>query len=119
MSLFLLLFIGFSVTNAVAYLHVFHWLRRLVSGVSDKEFYSVISSGEVNFRVSFLGRLLRCHACFGFWVGVFLYSFNGNPIVEEMIVCGPVVEVIGFGFLQLGFNSFAWLILRRLGAEEL
>jgi hypothetical protein len=118
-SLIFILFIGFSVTHAVAYLHVFHWLRKLISGVSDKEFYMVITSGEVNFRASFFGRLLRCHACLGFWVGVFLYSFNGNPIVEEMVVHGPIVEAVCSGFLQLGFNSFAWLILMRLGAEEL
>jgi hypothetical protein len=119
MSLIILLSVGFSVSHAIVYLHVFHWLRRLVSGVDDKSFHNRLSLNGVGIRIGFFGRLFRCHACMGFWVGVFLYSFNGNPIVEEMILHGPIFESVSFGFLQLGFNSFVWLILRRLGAEEL
>jgi len=119
MSIFFILCVGFSISHSIAYLHIFHWFRKFISGVDDKTFYRIIICKEVKFRVGFFGRLVRCHACLGFWVGVFLYCFNGNPIVKEMITFGQIAETVGFAFLQLGFNSLVWLILRRLGAEEL
>lgn len=119
MRLTLLLAIGFSVTNTLAYLHVFHWLRSLVSGLTDREFNArVLRRGLQGFRQEYLGRLVRCHACLGFWVGVSL-SLIGLGSISEYVDLSFPLDVVGDGFLVSGTNFFVWLVLRRLGAEEL
>ena len=115
MVLLLFLAIGFSITNTVAYLHVFHWLRYAISGVSDVEFEMLKTPG---FRKRFIGRLVRCHACLGFWIGILLSFGYGGFINEYMDLTYPVTMVCD-GFLLAGNNFFLWLVARRLGAEEL
>jgi len=130
MSLFLFLLIGFSVTNALTFLHVFLWFRTLVSGVSDKKFEHIVSRDNDDtvpysvlkrftlFRYEYLGRLVRCHACMGFWVGVCLSLLQGGFITEYM-QCAYDLFFLWDGFLLSGSNFFIWLIARKLGAEEL
>jgi len=121
MKLFLFLSIGFSITNAVVFLHVFHWLRRAVSGLSDHDFYEMVQKKRgrsVGFRTSYLGRLVRCHACVGFWIGVFLSLISGSFINEYMSLSFPI-DVVADGLLMSGFNFVVWVILKRHGATEL
>ena len=119
MRLFFFILVGFSITNTLVFLHVFHWMRSLVSGLTDMEFSEAVSRRWLTgFRQAYLGRLVRCHACMGFWVGVSLSLIGWGPISEYMDLLFPL-DVIGDGFLLSGSNFFAWLVLRKLGAEEL
>jgi hypothetical protein len=120
MRCFVFLFIGYSITNAVVFLHVFHWFRRLVSGVSDYEFKTLAQNKKLSgVRQTALGRLVRCHACAGFWIGVSLSFLVGGFIPEYMETVNEIVALSLDGFLLSGFNLFAWLIFRKLGVEEL
>ena len=116
MLIFIFLVIGFSITNTIVFMHVCAWLRKLVCGVDDATFRSQPKQG---FRVGWLGRLFHCHTCMGFWVGVLLSYFHGGFIVEYVDSLGRVESAIGDGFLLSAFNFALWLVLRRLGAEEL
>lgn len=119
LSCAVLLLIGFSITNAVVFLHVGHWFRRLVSGLRDREFRNLIKQGSLSgFRRAVLGRLVRCHACSGFWIGTFLYMVISTPIVESMM-SNIFIGAVMYGMMQSGFNFVLWVILRRLGAEEM
>ena len=67
----------FGVTNALVFLHVGTSIRRWVSGVSDETFQrgnAHRQSKRPTFRSVYLTRLVRCHACAGFWIGS-LFSF--------------------------------------------
>jgi hypothetical protein len=119
MSLFIFLIVGFSITNALVFLHVFHWFRTLVSGVTDKRFERAVSNEKLKgFRNGFLGRLIRCHACMGFWVGVSL-SLGYGGFISKYMDLSSLTDVIGDGLLLSGSNFVAWVVLRKLGAEEL
>lgn len=115
------LFLGFSITNIVVYQHVFSWMREFITGISDKRFFELAVTGDLDrfgFRIRSMGRLVHCHACFGFWCGLSLCLLGGHPIVESMTSCFPV-GCFYAGAIQSGFNLVMWLILRKLGAEEL
>lgn len=71
------------------------------------------------FRLEALGRLLHCHACMGAWVGAFLSIVHGGFINEYMLFSVPWVVHIFDGFFLSGASFFAWVVLRKLGAEEL
>jgi hypothetical protein len=119
MRLALFLAVGFSITNTLVFLHVFHWLRVLISGLTDREFQNrTMRRGLQGFRQEYLGRLVRCHACAGFWVGVSLSLIGAGSISEYMDLSFPL-DVVGDGFLLSVSNFGFWLVLRRLGAEEL
>lgn len=113
--------ICFAVSIAVTQLHAFGWLRRLVSGLWDKEWYPFIARDSQRndfdptnhrirkFRVFFLGRLIRCPACIGFWVGLTMsYYFYENLILA-----------VQEGFWALGINYIAWALLVKIGAKLL
>jgi hypothetical protein len=112
------LLVGFGITNSIVFLHIGHWLRRLVSGVSDTEFYSSISNRKAlldfptlkRFRIQFFGRMFRCHACMGFWVGsIFALSYYHSPLIESVL----------HGFALSAANFILWVILVKLGAKTL
>jgi len=119
MRLALFLLVGFSVTHTLVFLHVFHGFRSLVSGLTDREFDNrAIRRGLMGFRQEYLGRLVRCHACMGFWIGVSLSAGYGGFISGYMDL--PFLhDVVWDGFLLSLSNFILWLVLRRLGAEEL
>ena len=111
-NFFLFLTVGFAITNALVYLHLFHWLRKLVSGVSDNKFCDLSLSGNLyGIRQTVLGRLFRCHTCIGFWVGIVLTWIEFNWSIK-------VHPIIG-GFLLSGFNFILWTVLVRLGVHKL
>lgn len=110
--------VGFSATNILVFLHVCHWLRELVSGLSDEGFRLKCKVGGLSVREAYLGRLMRCHACMGFWVGVSLSALYGGFITEYMVLSFPA-DVIGDGLLLSFFNFLLWVVLRKLGAEDL
>lgn len=99
----------------LVFLHIFHWFRKLTSGITDEEFRNKKLEG---FREEFIGRLVRCHTCMGFWVGVFLSLFY-ESISAQYIEFPSLSYVIFDGILLSGNNFFVWLIARKLGAEEL
>jgi len=120
MALLIFLFVGFSITNAITFLHVSHWFRILVSGFDDDDFREYSKQGKIEgFREEYLGRLVRCHACMGFWVGCFLSWYCGGFIDEYMTIRAIPDAIIADGLMLSFFNFFTWLIFRKLGAEEL
>ena len=123
MNLFLFLFVGFSITNSLVYLHIFHWLRHLISGMSDVVFYRSVEGKQgrklETFRQRYLGRLVRCHACMGFWVGASLSLVYGSPIMMIDGQLGKWEGVVGDGLLLSGFNFILWVILSKMGAKDI
>jgi len=114
--------VGFSITNAIVFLHVFEWLRELACGVDDFNFRKAMIRRQMipcGFRVAFVGRLFHCHACMGFWVGVLLSFAHGSFILDHVGSISFYESVVLDGFLLSGTNFIAWVILRKLGAEEL
>jgi hypothetical protein len=119
MKLLLFLAIGFSITNAMSFLHVSSWLRKAVSGLTDLQFSIKAEQNELSgLRQAWLGRLVRCHACLGFWVGGFL-SVLFQGFISEYMEVSFAGSVILDGFLLSGFNFVLWVVLRKLGAGEL
>lgn len=119
MTLVVFLVVGFAITNTLVFLHVFHWFRVLVSGTTDLQFEVIAHRGELSgFRQKYLGRLIRCHACMGFWLGVSLSLMHGGFINRYMDLFFPA-DVLGDGFMLSGFNFCLWAVLRKLGVEEL
>lgn len=124
MTFVLFLSVGFGITNALAHLRAFEWFRRIVSGITDEKFRRLSSCNRLTgCRSNFLGGLLRSHASLGILVGslmyVFLYLISRDSIMEMRITEYSVADTVLFGFLQSSVNFVVWLILRRLGAEEL
>jgi hypothetical protein len=124
MTFVLFLSVGFGITNALAHLRSFEWFRRLLSGVTDEKFRRLSSCNRLTgCRSNFIGGLLRSHASLGVIVGslmyVFLYLISRDSIMYMRITEYSALDTILFGFLQSSVNFVVWLILRRLGAEEL
>ena len=119
--MFIVLFflVGFSITNSIVFLHVFSWFRNLISGMNDNEFQVKAGSKLLKgFREEYLGRVVRCHACMGFWVGVFLSVSFGGVISKYVIMC-EFLSYVFDGFSLSGFNFLIWVLLRRLDVEDL
>lgn len=110
--------IGFGITNALAYLSIFSFYRKIASGISDADFERKSRDGLLpGFRARWIGGLVRCHACTGFWVGVFLAYVTGADI---LMTCGHMItRCIAGGFFLSCTSFFMWLVARKLGAEEL
>jgi len=109
--------IGFGITNALTYLSVLEWYRKILSGLSDVEFdFYVVKQGRSSFRGKWIGKLVRCHACTGFWVGVFLSYLTGADIFDYG---HRIVGCMAGGFFLSCTSFFMWLVARKLGAEEL
>lgn len=116
----LYLVMGFALTNAFAFLHIGHGFRKAVCGLPDRDFFALAKQGALRgVRRSFFGKLVHCHACLGFWIGCLLSLAHGGFIVEYMKVGSTVEAVVMDGLLLSGFNFILWVILVRLGAEEL
>ena len=124
MPLYLFLTIGFGITNAIVFLHIFGWLRKVLSGVDDGTFQRLAACKRLpHWRARFLGRLVRCHACMGFWIGMFLYVFlylaTGDHMIEIVLTRLCIVNAVLCGFIQSAANFILWVFLRRFGAEEI
>lgn len=120
MRLLVYIVVGFSITNSIVFLHIFSWFRRLVSGMSDSSFLQQSRTLSLRgFRAAWLGRLVRCHACMGFWVGAFLSAVCGGFINEYMEFGFPYSQHVADGLFLSGTNFMVWVALRKLGAEEL
>jgi len=90
------LVVGFAITNAVTFLHIGLPLRNLIND-------------------NIFGRLIRCHACFGFWVGFgmsFLYPLG-------FVFDNIYLNAISDGLFLSGFNFMIWALLCFLGANKL
>jgi len=119
MMILLYLVTGFAITNAVSFLHIGHGLRKAVCGLPDDDFFALAKQGALRgVRRSFFGRLVHCHACTGFWVGCLLSLEHGGFIVKYMNV-SIAEQTVGDGLLLSGFNFILWVVLVRLGAQEL
>ena len=119
MEMLIFLSCGFAITNAVVFLHAFHWWRKLSSGLADSEFEFLAAQGHLRgWRAQYIGRLVRCHACTGFWVGAFLSLICGGFIIDYVDI-PDISGVIGDGLVLSGFNFVLWVVLRKLGVEDL
>lgn len=118
--MFTFLLVGFAITNMLVFLHVGHWFRKLVSGLTDTEFFTMMCNPTprlTTFRHVWLGRLVRCHACMGFWVGLGM-SLVCGPNAYFCVDCGLYyADAVGDGLLVSGSNFIVWLVCRKLGAE--
>lgn len=108
--------IVFGITNVFCFLHVGHWFRFLVGGCWDDDFEYWALNDVLSVRQSVLGRLVRCHACFGFWVGFGLSMGGLGPFWDVNM---ETLMAIANGFLASAFNFILWVILKKLGVEEL
>lgn len=123
MHLFLFLAVGFGVSNAIAYLRAFEWLRKVVSGLSDVQFeYSLKDEGETETRISvirdFFGHGIRCHACIGFWIGMILSMLAGSVSLGGLTDC-RAIAVVADGLLLSASNFVLWTVLSGIGAKDL
>lgn len=101
----------------IVFQYVFSWLRKVVTGMSDEQFYQRIQAGTISgFRNAFLGRLFRCHTWMGFWVGGELYALGAYGFIGD-ITHHAVLGYILAGLLQSVFNTVAWMALLKLGAQ--
>ena len=123
MSVLFFLLVGFSITNSIVFLHVFSWFRKLVSGLDDKQFHLAVERKRgqrlEGFRETYLGRMVRCHSCMGFWVGLVLSITYKGFICRYVDFLFLYDTVIADAFLLSGFNFCAWVILQKLGTENL
>lgn len=114
----------FGLTLVLTKLHVFKWFREGVSGVSDWDFDEMAGTREEDiyweFRQSTIGRLLRCPACMGFWVGAAMalpYWFDLEYIAKLDLwwVC---FYCFVSGLSASAFCMAGWLVFKKLGAER-
>ena len=54
----------------------------------------------------YLGKLISCPQCFGFWSGSFVYLYMSNMNLEK--------EFILFGFISSFFNYLTYLLMKDL-----
>lgn len=105
-----------GLTLAITKLYVFKWFRELVTGISDKEFNRDVGTDletSWGFRRKYFGRLFRCPACTGFWVGLF---FSGIPHLEFIRNLNDVFECFKFGLSASFFCIFARGIMEVMNA---
>lgn len=112
-------------TTAITKLYVGRPVRRWVSGLSDTRFESEIGTPKESwwgFRASILGRLVRCPACTGFWVGLIFASlvaldvvFSLSSVVDAAVL-GREVLFKGLGASAFCFAGGNWL--EYLGAKS-
>ena len=113
------LLIGFSMTNAIVFQRVSHWLRTMVTGLDDSTFKMRVQNDCLcGFRQEALGRLFRCHTCMGFWIGIGL-SFVIDYPIDSNFAGIQWLEHIAAGFLQSVFNTILWVILLKVDVEKL
>lgn len=78
--------------------------------VTTSKMFSPIRSGFS--RVPFLGKLLKCQLCFGFWVGMFWGFFVWNP--SEMLFLraynGDIQVLFDLLFNGAVGSSVAWIL---------
>lgn len=108
----------FGIANAICFLHIFHWLRAAVSGMTDREFINLAKMRRlVGFRQRLIGRGVRCHACVGFWVGATLSLIRDSGTTIGM---GKLaLDVFQHAFASSAVCFVTWVVLRKLGAEEM
>ena len=111
----------FGLTLAITKLHVFEHFRGLVSGISDYRFYDEARIPERDFewtwRNAKIGRLVRCPACMGFWVGLLLavpYWVGAGLDFCPWTWWAPVYWIL-MALSASAFCIVAWMILKKLG----
>ncbi|MFC0524748.1 DUF1360 domain-containing protein [Pontibacillus salicampi] len=97
MELVILILASYRVTNLLVYDTIMDWMRRPFHNTIRKE----NAQGEIEEYIevkgaglqAFIGELLSCHWCTGFWVSVvilltFLYAPPIQPLVVIFAVAG-------------------------------
>lgn len=111
----------FGLTNAIVFLHIGSPIRKILSGISDETFerLSRTPGGLTGARQVLFARLIRCHACAGFWVSLGIDV--GIATALDTVAYGPEEIVTSFitALASSAFNFAVWVALRKLGAEEL
>ncbi len=108
----------FGLTNALAFLHVGRPFRHAASGLTDAEFRTMADKGYLEgFRQCVIARMVRCHACMGFWMGCLLSpAYWAGPGTSPMVI---IQHVSHDGLAASAFCFIVWVALWRLGAEKL
>jgi len=104
----MLIFISGAIGISIAFtkLMIFEVLRGLLSGISDSDFY--FSHKKNNHWQAYVGKLVRCPACFGFWVGSIGYYFIQKAVVVESLL-------VGFSVCWLAL--FFWSVMEKMGVK--
>lgn len=125
-----------GLTMAFSKLYVGKWFREGISGIGDEQFYGQAGSRyedpdrylsdpkfklpwsycEVSwgFRQSYLGRLVRCPACSGFWIGLVMSGAVFLDYMSYFSYVHCVMYALGGSALSILF----WFILVKLGVLE-
>lgn len=134
-----------GMTLAFAKLYVGKFIRELISGIKDEQFYEEVGTEKEDrqrmarkvsdswclhykintgvflkwcegwsFRQSYIGRLVRCPACSGFWIGLLIACLRFLDLysVESYILC--VSYALGGSALSLLF----WGTMVKFGIME-
>ena len=111
----------FGLANAIVFLHVGRPVRESITGVTDEEFRRRMGGhggGLSSWRHSVIGRMFRCHACMGFWVGIPLAVLHWgvppycpDPALIKISICSSLSAS--------AFNFIVWTVLVKLGADKL
>lgn len=67
---------------------------------------------------SWVGTLIRCPMCFGFWVGL-LVSLAGLRVTPDLLVLAPYSSHVLDGGIGSGSTWAVHVILCRLGSDDL
>ena len=110
----------FGLTNAITFLHIGKPIREFFSGVSDDDFYErarcVSGKGLQTWRHAFIGRLFRCHACMGFWVGIPLALFFQKAdifVIEYDVIASAICASLSASAV----NFIIWALIHRFTGD--
>ncbi len=99
----------FGLTNAIVFLHVGKPIRELITGIVDEEFHLRLKTAKMNWRERWLGRLIHCHACSGFYCGLIIY-----PVIFDLNL-----NIITYSLSASAINFILWVILMKIGVDKL
>jgi len=108
----------FGLTLAMTKLYVGKKYREIVSGISDLDFYTGHNNPfEESWSTwqSYVGRLVRCPACTGFWVGclmaiIYWFDFPNSEWTSFEMWRSTVYYALGAS----AFSLSGWFVLDRL-----
>jgi len=103
MELAILVFASFRITRLLVYDSITEWMRRPFHDYVEKqneegetETYIKIKGGGIR---AFIGELLSCHWCTGFWVSAVVFiSFFYYPVVLPLWIIFAVSGVVALLF---------------------
>lgn len=114
----------FGLTSAFSKFYVGKWLRETISRLTDKQFKDDVGTDKEECQWDrwqcYIGRLVRCTACAGFWIGLALaipyQVLYSDWAIEFGFHLGEMILKAYFMALSASaFNIIGWMILEKLG----